>query len=261
MRLARVAALALLALAAASLRAQDTFEIQVYEYETVPKAKWSLETHINYVGRGTKSFEGTVAPTNNQFHLTYELTRGITDYFELAGYLVLAKRPGVGDFLEYAGWRIRPRIRLPESWLPVKVSISGEVGFPRKIYEENSVTLEIRPIVEKNLGRFQLDFNPVLSRALRGPGKKDGWEFEPAARIAYDAKRKFVPTFEYYGATGPITGFFPVDEQAHILYPGFDLNLKENVVWNVGVGWAATPAGNHLTFKMRIGVEFGPPHR
>jgi hypothetical protein len=35
---------------------------------------WSLETHINYIGKGTKFFEGAVAPTSNQFHLTFELT-------------------------------------------------------------------------------------------------------------------------------------------------------------------------------------------
>ena len=76
----------ILASIAVAGRAQDPFEIQVYEYETVPKGMWNLETHINYIGKGTKSFEGPVAPTNNQFHLTYELTRGITDYFETAGY-------------------------------------------------------------------------------------------------------------------------------------------------------------------------------
>src|SRR5262245_45681482 len=50
---------------------QDPFEIQVYEYETVPKRMWNLETHLNYVGRGTTEFEGLVAPTEHQFHLTF----------------------------------------------------------------------------------------------------------------------------------------------------------------------------------------------
>lgn len=43
--------------AASEARAQDPFEIQVYEYETVPKGMWNLETHINYVGRGTRKFK------------------------------------------------------------------------------------------------------------------------------------------------------------------------------------------------------------
>ena len=99
-------------------RAQDPFEIQVYEYETIPKGKWNLENHINYVGKGTKFFESTVAPMNNQFHLTFELTRGITNYYETAAYLLTANRPGAG--YEFAGWRFRHRVRAPKSWgLPV----------------------------------------------------------------------------------------------------------------------------------------------
>ncbi len=240
------------------LRAQDAFEIQVYEYDLVPKRMWNLETHLNYTARGTKAFEGTVAPTENQFHLTYELTRGITDVFELAGYLVLAARPDGPRPLEYAGWRIRPRVAIPKSWgLPLDVSISGEVGFPRGLYEENSTTLEIRPIVEKKWGRWQFDGNPVLARALRGPGAKEGWEFEPAVRIAYEATKKLDLSLEYYGATGPFSDPLPRNQQTHQFYPGGDFKLTENIVWNFGIGVGATHSGNRLVYKSRIGMLFG----
>ena len=246
-----------LLLAASGLRAQDAFEIQVYEYETVPRGMWNLETHLNYIGRGTKAFEGPVAPTNNQLHMTYELTRGVTKYFELAGYLVLARRPGGGP-MEFAGWRVRPRFRLPESWrLPVKVSLSGEVGFPRKVYEENSATLEIRPILERSIGKLQLDFNPTLGRALRGPGRGEGWDFEPGARIAYALTKHFEPSLEYYGATGPLFDPLPRREQAHIFFPGGDIQISEQIVWNIGIGVAATSAGNRFVYKTRLGILFG----
>jgi len=248
--------LAVLALIALTVQAQDPFEIQIYEYEIVPKGMWNLETHINYIGKGTKSFEGPVAPTNNQFHLTYELTRGITNHFETAGYLVLAHRPGGG--YEYVGWRIRPRVRLPKSWgLPVDVSLSGEVGFPREQYEENSVTLEIRPIIEKKFGRFQVDVNPVIGRALRGPGRDEGWDFEPGVRLGYELNRRLDLSLEYYGAVGPLGDLLPTDEQVHQLFPGGDLKFGENVVVNFGVGFGATEAGNRLVYKMRIGYLFG----
>ena len=249
----------LLILCPAMLHAQDPFEIQVYEYDTVPKGMWNLETHLNYIGSGTRSFDTTVAPTNNQSHFTFELTRGLTDHFELAGYLVLGRR--VGEGLEYAGWRVRPRVSLPRSWhLPIDVSLSGEVGFPRDLYEENSVTLEVRPILEKRLGRCQLDFNPVIGRALRGPGQHDGWDFEPAARIAYQWNARLDLSLEYYGALGPVGNLLPGHEQVHQFYPGADINLSENVVWNVGVGVAATESGNQLVYKTRIGILFGHKH-
>ncbi|HUS06584.1 MAG TPA: hypothetical protein VMZ52_09825 [Bryobacteraceae bacterium] len=250
--------LLLMAAICGSCLAQDTFEIQVYEYETVPKNKWNLETHLNYIGSGTRSFEGTVAPTNNQFHMTYELTRGLSENWELAGYLVTARRVGYPGPIEFAGWRVRPRWKAPEQWnWPVKFSMSLEVGFPRKMYEDSSPTIELRPVFEKRFGKFQLDVNPVLARALHGPGTDSGWEFEPAIRAAYQLTRRFEPSLEYYGATGPVFGPLPRGEQVHLFFPGADIQINENVVWNVGVGWAATPAGNQLTYKMRLGVLFG----
>lgn len=251
-----LAAAALLILLPIGLRAQDAFEIQVYEYETVPKGMWNLETHLNYAGHGTHSYEGTVAPTNNQAHLTFELTRGITDTFEMAGYLVLARR--VDHAPEYVGARIRPRVSLPKSWhLPVDISISGEVGFPRKVFEENSVTLELRPIVEKKLGRFQLDINPTVGRALRGPGTSEGWDFEPAVRLAFAESRRLDLSLEYYGAPGPVSGFLPAHEQVHQFYPGWDFQITPNMVWNFGIGVGVTGSGDRLVYKSRIGILFG----
>lgn len=251
-----------LLLLAACAPAQDPFEIQIYEYQTVPKGMFNLETHLNYTGKGSKLLEGTVAPTNNQSHMTYELTRGIANHFEMAGYLVLAMRPGTGQRWDYVGWRVRPRVSIPRSWrLPVDVSIAGEVGFPRKAYDENSSTLEIRPIIEKTLGRWQLDLNPVVGRALRGPGTKDGWDFEPGVRVGYGAAKIVDLSLEYYGATGPVTNPLPRREQVHLFFPGADLQITENIVWNLGIGLAATSAGNHLIYKTRIGVMFGRRNR
>lgn len=237
--------------------AQDPFEIQVYEYETVPKGMWNLETHMNYIGKGTRTFEGPVAPTNDQFHLTFELTRGLTENFEMAGYLVLAHRPG-GDTLDYVGWRVRPRVSVPKSWgWPVDVGMSVEFGFPQKVYEENSVTLELRPIIEKKFGRFQVDVNPVVGRALRGPGTDEGWDFEPGVRFGYELTKKLDVSLEYYGSTGAIGDFLPANDQVHQLFPGGDLKLSENIVWNFGIGVGMTDAGNRLVYKTRVGILFG----
>jgi hypothetical protein len=241
------------------LRAQDPFEIQVYEYETVPKGMWSLETHTNFTFQGSKDTNGTVAASNNQFHLTYELTRGITEHFEMAGYLLLSRRPGTpGSGFEYAGAHIRPRYSIPESvGLPVKVSISLEIGWPVKQYETNSITMELRPILERSFGRFQFDFNPTVNKGLRGPVGPKYWEFEPSARVGYEVNKKLDISFEYYGATGRVFHPDTLDEQAHILTPGFDWKFRENMAVNVGFGFAATSGGNQLVLKTRLSYEFG----
>jgi len=248
-----VAALSLLGLAPA--RAQDPFEIQVYEYVTVPKGRWNLETHFNYTARGVRVFEGTVAPTQHQSHLTFELTRGITDYFELAGYLVLARQ--AGESPDFAGWRLRPRVRFPERWkLPVLLSLSAEVGFPQDAYEEADATLEIRPVLERQFGRLAIDINPVFGRSLKGPGSDEGWEFEPGARVGVSVSPKLDLSVEYYGAYGPVKDLLPAAEQVHQFFGGGDLQFNENMVLNLGLGVGATSAGNRTVLKARLGWMF-----
>jgi hypothetical protein len=238
----------------ASAAAQDPFEIQVYEYETVPRGRWDLETHVNYTARGIRDFQSGVAPSEGQTHLTFELTRGITTYFEMAGYLVTARRDGAPG--EIAGWRLRPRFRLPENWLPFKFSLSTEFGFPKRVYEENSITFELRPILEQSFGALQVDLNPVLGKALRGPTSSEFWDFEPAVRFGYTTSKTLDLSLEYYGATGPLTDVEPAVRQMHQIFPGADINMSPDIVLNVGVGFGLTSAGNTLVYKTRLGWIF-----
>src|SRR3984893_13172338 len=170
-------------------RAQDPFEIHIYEYETLSRGQYTLEAHLNFVGIGSKNSEGPVAPANNQFHMTYELTAGITDQTSL-GFMFLTGRR-IHSGLEYAGWRLLPHVYVPRSWgLPLDVGLVTEFSFQRTIYEENSRRVEIRPILEKRFGRWQLDANPVFERALHGPGVRDGWIFAPAGRVGFEGRER-----------------------------------------------------------------------
>ena len=226
--------------------AQDPFEIQVYQYETVPRGRYNLESHLNRTTKG---------PSKDETHLTFELTRGITNYFELAGYLVTASRPGVNG--ELAGWRVRPRFRIPEGKLPFKFSLATEVAFPKEVYEENSITLELRPILEWDIGRVLLDVNPTVGRALRGPGAAEGWDFEPGVRVGFPASPKLDLSIEYYGSTGLVHDPLPVAQQVHQFFPGFDYSFTDDIILNFGFGVRATNVGNSGVLKMRFGRMFG----
>jgi hypothetical protein len=244
MRLPLRALIALLAIAATrQLPAQDPFEIQVYEYELVPKGVWNLETHMNYTARASAGYN------RNESHVTFELTRGISKYFALAGYMLNSYRDGRE---EVAGWHIRPRVAFPEDWLPVKFSWSTEVGIPNKSYENADVTLELRPIFEKSFGAVQIDVNPVFGRAWGGT---DGgaWDFEPDGRVAYAATPKLDLSVEYYAAMNALTD----KQKVHQIFPNADIQLRDNIVWNVGVGFGATNFGNQRVYKMRLGWMFG----
>ncbi len=240
--------------------AQDPFEIHVYEYEQLPPGGFTLEGHFNFVGIGTKSFDGPVAPTEHQLHMTYEVTGGITDNVSVGFMLLTAVRPG-GSGLEYAGWRVLPHIYIPKCWhLPVDLGLVTEISFQRTTYEENSNRVELRPIIEKNLGRVQLDLNPVFERALHGPGVHQGWNFEPAFRVGYELNERFTPSLEYYSANGPLPSFLPLKQQIHQIFPGGDLKLTKNFLLSFGIGIGLTPTGERLIYKSRLEYSFGRKH-
>jgi hypothetical protein len=239
--------------------AQDPFEIHVYDYETLKPGAFTLEQHLNYWAIGSHQAEGTVVSTNDQFHMTYEITGGITGNVSLGFMQLSAVRPG-GSGLEYAGWRVLPHFYAPESWgLPVEAGLVVEFSFVDPIYLADSRHVEIRPILERKLGEFQVDFNPVFSRALHGPGTRQGWEFEPAARVAYgdsDMKRA-VPYLEWYSELGSLPALTSLSSQTHQLFPGLDLKLAENLLWSLGIGVGLTSSEPRLVYKSRLEFSFG----
>lgn len=239
--------------------AQDPFEIHVYEYETLQPGQFTLEQHLNYWAIGSHQSDGTVAPTNGQFHMTYELTGAITSQISLGFMELNSVRPG-GSGLDYAGWRLLPHFYVPESWhLPFKAGLVGEFSFVRGNYAADSRHVEIRPILEKELGGLDFIFNPVFARALHGPGTRDGSEFEPAARAAWgdsDTKR-IVPYLEWYSELGQVGNFSRASDRVHQLFPGIDWRIADRLLWSLGVGVGVTPAEPRLVFKSRMEFEFG----
>jgi hypothetical protein len=235
-------------------RAQDPFEIEVYPYETAHRGEWELGMHLNYTARGTRDFDGSVAPTDDQAHFTLELTHGFTNFLEFAAYGLTAYRPGHG--FDAAGWRFRTRTRVPESlgW-PVNVGLAVELEFTRATYDETTAGLEIRPILDKTFGRVQLTFNPTIERGLRGAEKE--WEFEPAGRVGVTLSERFAFGLEYYGKTGLFGDPAPGAVAVHQFFPGIDWKLSEDATLNVGVGFGTTTAGDRLILKTRFEVPLG----
>ncbi len=230
--------------------AQDPFEIQVFEYEPLPLGAYTYESHINYVFGGTSKYDGPVAPEQNQLHFSSEWTAGLNNEIR-AGFVILtAAVPGLG--IQYAGFRVLPHFYAPRSWgLPVNLGIVAEFSFERPLFDQDTRQVELRGIIEKHIGRLQLDGNLVFERALHGPGTHDGWAFEPSARIGWQAWRSLTPSIEYYGSPS---------QQFHMLFPGADWKIGEHLTWSFGVGLGTTGTGSQVILKSRVEFEFGRKH-
>ena len=247
-----VAALLLAALPAA---AQDNYEIQVYDAETVTPGHTMVELHSNFTFEGSKQSVDGLEPTNHAWHETIEITHGFSSWFETGFYIFTSLRSGQG--WDWVGDHIRPRFRIPESWhWPVDVSVSNEIGYQRRKFSVDTWTWEIRPIFDKKQGRWYWSFNPSLDRSFHGPGVNQGVVFSPNFKISYDVTKKIAAGLEYYGSVGPVTGFDPLSQQQQQIFPTIDLNVAPQWEINFGLGVGMTRSTDHLIGKMILGYRF-----
>jgi hypothetical protein len=239
-----------------ALLGQGNYEVQVYPADKVPPRNTMVEFHTNFTFQGEKQTVDGQYPTNHQFHETVEITHGFNEWFETAIYIFTSYGPGQG--YGWVGDHIRPRISLPERYkLPVGLSLSTEFGYQRAKYSADTWTWEIRPIIDKNFGKWYMAFNPTIGKSFHGPEESRGYDFSPNFKVGYDVTKKVAAGFEYYGSLGPITGFDPLRDQQQQLIPTIDLNLGPQWEFNFGVGVGMTRGTDHLLVKLIIGRRFG----
>ncbi len=253
---ARIAVFAVIVLlAGAAARGQDNYEVQVYGSDTVPARATMIELHSNFTVEGRKQTVDGVLPTDHALHETLEITHGFTPWFETGFYVFTAARSGYG--WQWVGDHIRPRFAVPEKWKwPVGVSLSTEIGYQRRDFASDTWTVELRPIVDKKLGRWYLAFNPTVDKSLHGENAGLGWEFSPNAKCSFDVVKAVSFGLEYYGSLGPIGNFDPVSQQEQQILPAVDLNLSPQWEVNFGVGVGVTRGTDHLLVKLILGRRF-----
>src|SRR5207244_8983845 len=233
--------LLLIVLGTLPLMAQDSYEIQVYPYDTVEPGSTMVELHSNFTAKGTKTVVDGVAPTNHAEHETLEITQGFTDWFETGFYVFTSIQPD-GSW-QWVGDHMRPRFRVSERWnWPVGVSLSNEIGYQRAAFSADTWTWEIRPIVDRKLGRLYLSFNPTLDRSWHGPSVNRVVELSPNAKFRFVFNKRIAGGLEYYAAYGPLTGFDPLRDQQQQFFPSIDIDFGPQWEFNFGVGVGVTSA-------------------
>jgi hypothetical protein len=242
----------LILIVSVTARAQDNYEIQVYGSETVPLSTTMIELHSNFTLRGTTIPVDGVLPTDRALHETLEITQGVTHWSEIGFYCFTSGRKGEG--FQWVGTHIRPRLRVPPAWgWPLGASLSFEAGYQRRLFAEETWSLEIRPIIDRQFGPLYVSLNPALDRSLSATGGNGGLGFSPAFKISYDIDSVVTLGVEYYGALGDITRFAPGQAQQHQIFPSLDLNFSPEWEFNFGVGFGLTESTDRLIVKMILG--------
>ena len=213
----------------------------------------------SYPAPGSQFTAEGVYPTNHAEHETVEITQGLSNWSEVGFYIFTSARSG--DGWQWVGDHIRPRVRAPDSWhWPVGVSLSMEFGYQRAVFSQDTWTMELRPIVDKTIGKWYFTVNPALERSFHGPSVSQGVGFSPSAKFSYDFNKYISGGLEYYAAYGSITDVSSLRNQQQQFFPTIDLNVSPNWEINFGVGVGATAGTDHLIVKGILGRRFDWTH-
>ena len=234
--------------------ALDQFEIQVYDAEINSTNQDTLENHVNYViaGMGDPSFAGQI-PSNHVLHVTQELARGMTEYWELGLYY----QSGITfpAAYHYAGIKLRSKFVVPKRLSgSFQWGANFEISGVPRVFEDVQYAVEVRPIFGYTLEAYTFLFNPILGWNLTGESASGVPELSPAVKLIWDTKRHFAVGLEYYGGIGALNNIPSPPNQEHALYGAFDL-LDEALELNVGVGKGLTDVANGWTVKTIVGFK------
>ncbi|HXS54540.1 MAG TPA: hypothetical protein VN726_00370 [Hanamia sp.] len=233
--------------------AQADNEIQVYSSPITPKGVTFLELHQNYTLRGPRNLIDKHSA--HWINETIEITRGLGGNFELGLYTFTGISPD-GKYV-FLGNHIRPRYTVPASWgWKVGVSLSMEIGYIEPDGEKNYVMDgELRPIIDKTIGKIYLAFNPNIGFVFTGPGRHA--EIGPQFKTYYNVGDKFGLGIEYYSSLGTFSKIENLNNQEHIFGPMFNLLASSQWELETGLLFGLTPNSNQTIFKLLIGKRFG----
>jgi len=235
--------------------ALNFFELEVYPYETAGPGELEMESLNSYVINGQREADPGQVVTHHLWRTSLEMVYGVTDHLEAAGYLDLALTAN-GRF-DYAGGRIRSRYRfLEKDQIPINLGLYAELELPNRRFADNDIELELRLIMEKDLGPLTVQLNPIFEKSLSGEGSSVGTEFLYAAKVYYRFRPWLMPGIEFFGDVGPITHFEDSSEQKHFIIPVVDSKLTPHVKLSTGIGFGLTPGSDFTLAKLNLEYEF-----
>jgi hypothetical protein len=246
-------------------KAQDNYDIQVYGSQTVAPKSTMVELLSNLTADGTKPLIGTVYPegplypTDDALHESVEIRQGITSWSEAGFYIFTSASSGHG--WQWVGDRLRAQVRAPDSWRwPVGVSVSLEFGYQRPPFSKDTWTMELRPIIDKRLGRWYFAVNPSLERSFQGQSVSQGVSFAPSVKFSYAFNKSVSGGLEYYGDYGSLLNISSFHNQQQQFFPTIDLNVSPEWELNVGVGIGVTTSTDDWIWKVNISRRFDWTH-
>ena len=237
----------------------DPWEFEVYPYATEPRGVLEVETDNAVIANGhSRGGIGTAAGTfrsQGMWYNQYEVTYGLTDRVEASAYLLMAQPAGHGYWYAGSEYRLRGQL-FDQEELPVDLGWYAELEWHKTPqFDDADLELELRPIIEKDIGRFSLVANPIFEKVLAGVGSNQGFEFGYSTGVYYRWMRYLSPGVEFYGGAGLIDDTDPLAQQQHYVFAVLWGELPHGVEYNLGPGFGLTRGSDHVIVKFNLEME------
>ncbi len=242
---------------------------KVYPYKTADAGALEVSYWTTLVpsSDGELEYFGETVSREDLWAHSVELEYGLSHKFTV-GYYADFLHPDDGDF-EYIESKLLARYRLFEKHeRPVDLALYGEYIIPDRGYRD-AERLEFRLIIEKDIGPFRVDLNPIFEKGTSGRDAREGLEFAYAAGIYYEnmgeglwntAELHIVPGVEFFGEIGALADISGSSEQEHYIFPVVDVFCPRysdwKLHWNFGPGFGISDEADDVVIKSILTVEF-----
>ncbi len=229
-------------------------ELSVYGHQTEGQGVIEIE-NMTSLSNGSKSEYGT-----DILRSSFEINYGLLDWLDAAIYsdFVKVNNDNGEDKTKYAGSRFRLHGQIFEKGEKnIDLGAYVEIGIPHdsdEVYE-----IEIKPILEKDWGRFTFVANPILEYEVEEESKTDSDGFEETEReskfksayafaFKYRKNESILPSLNFFG------DFAKPEEQIQIVQPQIDFKVDQ---WSIamGLGFGLTEASEKRLFNAKLEVE------
>lgn len=230
---------------------------KVYGWSTPEQGEIELVYWTSFIASSDLSYQFFDKEVNrdNLWAHSFEVEYGITDRFTVAAYFDF-EDPADASFRYIRTRAVFFRYRFLEKGQRfIDPAIYVEYYIPSREYADYE-ELEVRLILEKDVGDLRVVFNPMFEKKTSGSESQEGFEFNYAVGIYYRKYNMLQPGIEFYGKTGELSHFKSWDEQRHHIFPTLDLRFGRGMHWHGGVGFGLTNGSDKLTFKSIFSVEF-----
>jgi hypothetical protein len=232
---------------------------KVYDYQPteageIEAAMWNsfiISSDVDY------NYFGQTLSRQSLFAHSLELEYGLSNKWGIAAYFDFEDPKG-GGFRHVRTKALMAHYAFFEKGSrPVDIAIYLEYIFHSRSYKDYE-ELEVRLILEKDVGAFRIDFNPIFEKKTSGPDVTEGVEFNYALGVyylnngegVYFTKNLMIqPGIEIYGKMGELAHVKKWDDQQFHIFPTVDLFIGKRLHWHAGIGFGLTEASDKITFK------------